>query len=113
LENFSIPARFGEDLPVILKKCLENKPVDRPVLAEMVMDPLFREFISLEPFNERIENLKGLDGLEYADHDGFLIGENTFAGRRTMESGQVNIAILENMEKIVGQRRTEFPSGNI
>jgi len=116
LENFSIPARFGEDLPVILKKCLENKPVDRPVLAEMVMDPLFREFITLKPFNEWIYDNYGKiehGGGNYADHDGFMIGENTFAGKRTFEGGQVNLSILEDMKFVVGQSRTEFPSGNI
>jgi len=109
LENFSIPARFGEDLPVILKKCLENKPVDRPVLAEMVMDPLFREFISLKPFNKRLPMNE--EAGRYADHDGFLIGENTFAGRRTYENGQVNLAIIEDMIVLVGQARTEYPDG--
>ena len=96
----------------MINKCLSNKAVDRPVLAEMVIDPLFREFISLRPFNERTqENGEDPSSGTYADHDGFLIGQNTFAGRRTWEKGLVNIAILEDMRWMVGQKRTEFPDG--
>ena len=76
------------------------------------MNPLFREYISLTPFNDRLRKT-GTDPSsgKYADHDGFLIGENTFAGRRTYEKGQVNLAILEDMKYMVGQVKMEDPSG--
>ena len=84
--------------------------MDRPVLAEMVIDPLFREFITLTKFNKRIENCVTHDGRQYADYDGFMIGENTFAGKRTYEDGQVNLAILEDMKFMVGQSRIDDPN---
>ena len=86
--------------------------MDRPILAGMVIDPLFREFITLEPYNERKPCHEEEIG-SYADYDGFLIGENTFAGKRTYERGQVNLAILEDMGWLVGQYRSEFPNGEI
>ena len=59
----------------MINKCLSDKPVDRPVLAGMVIDPLFREFISLRPFNERTQIKDDNPSCgRYADHDGFLIG---------------------------------------
>ena len=86
--------------------------MDRPILAEMVIDPLFREFITLEPFNKRIWNNMGIFSVgKYADHDGFLIGENTFAGRRTWENCDIDLAILDDDGYIVGQNRTEFTDG--
>ena len=103
-ENCTIPDRYDRRLLELIKKCLATKPVERPVLAEMILDPLFREFITLKPFNERLskENETEPSCGKYADHDGFLIGENTFAGRRTWEKGQVNLAILEDMKYMVG-----------
>ena len=87
----------------MIRSWLAPKPVDRPVLAGIVLDPLFREFITLKPYNERRENLRASGVLQYADHDGFLIGSDTFAGVRTWEKGQTNTAILiDDMGYVVG-----------
>jgi len=51
-ENFTIPPHFSENLVAMLKSWLAPKAVDRPILAEVALDPLFREFITLEPYNE-------------------------------------------------------------
>ena len=84
----------------MIRSWLAPKPVDRPVLAGIVLDPLFREFITLTPFNERVYDKVDK---ENADHSGFLIGSDTFAGVRTWEKGQINTSILvHNMTKMVG-----------
>ena len=57
-ENFSIPDCYSPELATMIKSWLAPKPVDRPVLAGIILDPLFREFITLTPYNERKENLK-------------------------------------------------------
>ena len=81
----------------MIRSWLAPKPVDRPVLAGIVLDPLFREFITLTPYNERKQYDKYVDdGNSYADHSGFLIGSDTFAGVRTWEKGQVETSILVN-----------------
>ena len=54
-ENFSIPDCYSEELAAMIRSWLAPKPVDRPVLAGVILDPLFREYITLTPFNERIE----------------------------------------------------------
>ena len=89
----------------MIRSWLAPKPVDRPVLAGIVLDPLFREFITLSPFNERKHHGKKVTyyGDTYADYDGFLIGSDTFAGVRTWQKGQINTSILiHNMTFMVG-----------
>ena len=89
----------------MIRSWLAPKPFDRPVLAGIVLDPLFREFITLTPYNERAQiNGDPKNGAgSYADHSGFLIGSDTFAGVRTWEKGQINTSILiQNMGYDVG-----------
>ena len=47
-----IPNCYSKELAMIIHKCRSKKPVDRPVLAELVIHPLFRPYITLEPINE-------------------------------------------------------------
>ena len=91
----------------MVRSWLAPKPVDRPVLAGIVLDPLFREFITLTPYNERRyekEDIGHEQGAgSYADYSGFLIGSDTFAGVRTWQKGQINTSILiHNMKYTVG-----------
>ena len=81
----------------MLKSWLAPNPVDRPILAKIALDPLFRKFITLKPYNKRT-TVNGIN----ADHNGFKIGSSTFAGERSYESGQVNIAILVDMKLMTG-----------
>ena len=50
-ENFSIPAHYSDNLAAMFKSWLAPNPVDRPVLSEVALDPLFREFITIKPYN--------------------------------------------------------------
>ena len=62
-ENFSIPDHYDQELFNILRSCLATNPVDRPILAELAMHPLFREFITLKPVNKTVTATKyGTDG---------------------------------------------------
>ena len=45
--NFSIPTNYSEKLAATLKSLLAPKAIERPVLAELALDPLFKEFITL------------------------------------------------------------------
>ena len=50
-ENFSIPTtHYSENLANMIKSWLAPNPIDRPVLAEVALDPLFAEFITLKPY---------------------------------------------------------------
>ena len=87
----------------MIRSWLAPKPVDRPVLAGIVIDPLFREYITLTPYIGRKHYGKQeKSGSRYADHDGFMIGNNTFAGIRKWEKGQIETSILEDMKYTVG-----------
>ena len=70
-ENFSIPARYSDKLSVMLKTWMAPNPVDRPVLAEIALDPLFSDFFTLKRYRKQGTDCK---------YDGFLVRENTFAG---------------------------------
>ena len=64
----------------MLKNFLAPKALERPILAELAIDPLFREFITLKPYDKRLSRFgKGIYKIE---HDGFLVRPNTFAGER-------------------------------
>ena len=63
----------------MIKSWLAPKPVDRPVLAGIVLDPLFKEFITLQPYTRSSNRMK---------YDGFLVRENTFSGIRKTIFGQ-------------------------
>ena len=52
-ETFSIPAHYSDNLSSMFKSFLAPKAVDKPVLAEIALDPLFREFITLQPYSKR------------------------------------------------------------
>ena len=83
-ENFSIPAQFGEQLSDLLKSCLALNPVDRPVLAELAIHPLFREHITLKSgYREETLEENRLLPKDIRVYDGFLIDEKTFVGTRT------------------------------
>ena len=56
-----------------MNKCLEIKAVDRPVLAELVIDPLFKRFVDLEPYEET-KMIETHVGLQSVTHEGFKIG---------------------------------------
>ena len=64
----------------MLKNFLAPKALERPILAELAIDPLFREFITLKPYDKRLSRFgKGIYRIE---HDGFLVRQNTFVGER-------------------------------
>ena len=80
----------------MVKSWLAHNPLDRPVLAELVTDPLFREFITLKPYKGRMLIQQGNS---HIDHDGFLVRENVFAGKRTSKNGQIEIGIFTDLDK--------------
>ena len=38
-------------------------------------------------------------GNSHIDHDGFLVRENVFAGKRTSKNGQIEIGIFTDLDK--------------
>ena len=50
-----LPKEFSKEIATIFQSCLSEKAVDRPVLAELVINPLFKQFISLRTFNQRLD----------------------------------------------------------
>ena len=47
----------------------------------------------MKPYTERI-----IIGKKIIDHDGFLVRENVFAGKRTLSNGQIKIGIFTNLD---------------
>ncbi len=47
-----LPGRFSAELRDLISACFSEKAVDRPVLAELILHPLIRPHITLEPLNE-------------------------------------------------------------
>ena len=74
----------------MIKSLLAPNPIDRPVLAKIIIDPLFREFITLLKYNGRSTlDPKTNEGYTYCDYNGFQIRPGTFAGQRKYKDGKV------------------------
>ena len=89
-----IPSRYCKELAMILHRSLSRKPFDRPVIAELLIDPLFKPFITLKPFEERILNQSTTNKLSY--YEGFLVREDIFVGKRKSERGVTEFAIIND-----------------
>ena len=60
----TLPKEFSEEIATIFQSCLSEKAVDRPVLAELVINPLFKQFISLPIYRERLDGQLTENGIE-------------------------------------------------
>jgi len=92
-ENFSIPSHYSKGFSDMLKSWLAPKDVDRPVLAEIAIDPLFKEFITLEPYNDSCRKKC------CPVHEGFMVRSDIFAGRKSKPGGDVITGMFQGKDE--------------
>ena len=92
----------------MLKSWLAPKDVDRPVLAEIAIDPLFKEFITLEPYNDSCRKKC------CPVHEGFMVRSDIFAGRKSKPGGDVITGMFQGKdEQSYGQVQVLFSYGDL